>query len=134
MYTDLLSEFELSRDTLRVYEDCRLVFSSTRDRVIPLLEYIDSFASHHNHEIIFDKIMGNAAALLCVKVGCQEVYSPLGSQLAIDTLEKYGIKYHLTEIVPYIQKASGEEMCPMENLSQNKTPEEYYQAIKKIIE
>lgn len=134
MYTDLLSEFELSRDTLRVYEDCRLVFSSTRDRVIPLLEYIDSFASHHNHEIIFDKIMGNAAALLCVKVGCQEVYSPLGSQLAIDTLEKYGIKYHLTEIVPYIQKASGEEMCPMENLSQNKTPEEFYQAIKKIIE
>lgn len=134
MYTDLLSEFELSRDTLRVYEDCRLVFSSTRDRVIPLLEYIDSLASHHNHEIIFDKIMGNAAALLCVKVGCQEVYSPLGSQLAIDTLEKYGIKYHLTEIVPYIQKASGEEMCPMENLSQNKTPEEFYQAIKKIIE
>lgn len=134
MYTDLLSEFELSRDTLRVYEDCRLVFSSTRDRVIPLLEYIGSFASHHNHEIIFDKIMGNAAALLCVKVGCQEVYSPLGSQLAIDTLEKYGIKYHLTEIVPYIQKASREEMCPMENLSQNKTPEEFYQAIKKIIE
>ncbi len=133
MYTDLFSEFQLNSDTLRVYEGDQLVFSSTKDRVTPLLEYIDRFASHHQHEVIFDKIMGNAAALLCVKVGCQEVYSPLGSQLAVDTLEKYGIKYHLNEIVPYIQKASGEEMCPMEKLSQNKTPEEFYQAIKTSI-
>ena len=133
MYTDLFSEFELSNDTLRVYEGDQLVFSSTKDRVIPLLEYIDGFTSHHKNEVIFDKIMGNAAALLCVKVGCQQVYSPLGSQLAIDTLEKYGIEYHLTEIVPYIQKAHSEEMCPMEQLSQTKTPEEFYQAIKKKI-
>ena len=77
--------------------------------------------------------MGNAAALLSVKASCREVYSPLGSQLAIKTLEKYGIKYQLTKTVPYIQNATGEDMCPMEKLSIDKEPEEFYKAVKSII-
>jgi len=48
-------------------------------------------------------------------------------------LDKYGIKYHLAEIVPYIQKPSREDMCPMEKLSMNKEPEEFYEVIKNII-
>ena len=77
--------------------------------------------------------MGNAAALLAVKASCREVYSPLGSQLAIKTLDKYHIKYHLTETVPYIQKANGEDMCPMEKLSMNRGPEEFYKLIRNTI-
>jgi len=76
--------------------------------------------------------MGNAAALLSVKVGCREVYSPLGSQLAVETLGRYDIKYHLTEIVPCIRKLNGEDMCPMEKLSINKEPEEFYELIRKL--
>lgn len=73
--------------------------------------------------------MGNAAALLSIKAGCREVYSPLGSQLAIKTLEKYGIKYHLVEIVPYILQPDGRKMCPMEKLSIDKEPEEFYKLV-----
>ena len=58
----------------------------------------------------------------------------MGSQLAVKTLDKYGIKYHLTEIAPYIQKPNGEDMCPMEKLSISKEPEEFYEVIKNIIE
>lgn len=124
-----LSEFRASGDTLRVYEDNRLIFSSGKDRLLPLLEYIDRFTARHQQVVIFDKLMGNAAALLAIKAGCREVYSPLGSQLAIKTLEKYGIKHHLVEIVPYIQRPDGREMCPMEKLSIDKEPEEFYEAI-----
>ncbi|MBU2608091.1 MAG: DUF1893 domain-containing protein, partial [Chloroflexi bacterium] len=60
----------------------------------------------------------------------KEVYSPLGSQLAVETLDRYGIKYHLSEIVPYIQKPNQEDMCPMEKLSQHKEPEEFYRALR----
>ena len=81
---------------------------------------------------IFDKVMGNAAVLLSIKAGCREVYSPLGSQLAVKTLDRYGIKYHLTEIVPYIRKPNGEDMCPMEKLPLNKEPEEFYELIRKL--
>lgn len=133
MYEPLFNEFLLSSDTLRVYEGNQLIFSSTKDRLLPLLEYIDRCAPHHQPVIILDKIMGNAAALLSIEANCREVYSPLGSQLAVKTLDKYGIKYQLTEIVPYIQKPNGEDMCPMEKLSIDKEPEEFYEAIRSII-
>ena len=130
MYTDFFNEFLASGDTLRVYEEERLVFSSSKDRLLPLIEYIDRYASNHQQVIIFDKIMGNAAALLSVKAGCREVCSPLGSELAIRTLEQNGISYHLTTVVPCIQKPDGQNMCPMESLSLNKEPEEFYALVK----
>ena len=131
--TRLFDEFLLSGDTLRVYKGNKLLFASKKDRLLPLLEYIDRFVPYHQQVVVFDKIMGNAAALLCVTAACQEVYSPLGSQLAIKTLDKHGIKYHLTEIVPCIQKAGGEDMCPMERLSIGKEPAEFYEAIRNKI-
>jgi len=133
MYKRLFNKFLRSGDSLQVYEGNRLLFASQEDRLVPLLEYIDRFAPCYRQVVIFDKIMGNAAALLSVKAGCREVYSPLGSQLAIDTLGKYGIKHHLTKIVSYIQKPNQEDMCPMEKLSLNKEPEEFYKAIKNTI-
>jgi hypothetical protein len=132
MYTRSFAEFVSSGNTLRVYKDERLLFSSSKDKVAPLLEYIDRFAVNHRQVVIFDKIMGNAAALLSIKANSQEIYSPLGSQLAIKTLENYNIKYHLTRIVPYIQNPKGEDMCPMERLSIGKDPEEFYRAIKEF--
>ncbi len=133
MHQHFFNEFLTSDYTLLVYEGDQLVFSSNKARLLPLLEYIDGFASYHQRVVIFDTIMGNAAALLAVKANCQEVYSPLGSQLAVRTLDKYGIKYHLTEIIPYIQTPDGEYMCPMERLSINKETEEFYGAVKNII-
>ncbi len=133
MYTRLFNEFLTSDDTLRVHEGDQLIFTSSKDRLLPLLEYLDRFAADHQRVVIFDKLIGNAAALLSVRAGCREVFSPLGSQLAINTLEKYGIKYHFSQIVPCIQRADGEDMCPMEKLSLGKSPEEFYEAMLNII-
>ena len=132
MYACFFNRFLIGSDTLQVYKGSKLLFASNKDRLLPLLEYIDRFA-HYHQVVIFDKIMGNAAALLAVKASCREVYSPLGSQLAIKTLDKYHIKYHLTETVPYIQEANGEDMCPMEKLSMNREPEEFYELIRNAI-
>ncbi|OGO19217.1 MAG: hypothetical protein A2Z15_03795 [Chloroflexi bacterium RBG_16_50_11] len=123
-----------SDDTLRIYQDEILLFSSEKDRLLPLMQYIADCGPGRQPVTIFDKVMGNAAALLAVKANCQEVYSPLGSELAIKTLEKHGIEYHLTEIVPYIQRPDGKGMCPMEKLSLDKTPEEFYKEMKSRIE
>ena len=131
MNKPLFNKFRASDDTLQVYKDNRLLFSSSKNRLLPLLEYIERFAPHHRQVVIFDKIMGNAAALLSIKASCREVYSPLGSELAIKTLDKYNIRYHFTQIIPFIQKPNGEGMCPMEESSINKEPEEFYEVIKK---
>ena len=71
--------------------------------------------------------------LLCIKAHCREIYSPLGSQLAGKTLDRYGITYHFNKVVPFIQQANRKDMCPMEKLSIGKGPEEFYQALKARI-
>lgn len=134
MYTDLYSEFLDSDDTLQIYRDETLVFSSEKDRLLPLMEYLADKVPEQSPVTIFDKVMGNAAALLAVKANCREVYSPLGSELGVNTLEKCGIEYHLSEIVPYITRPDGKGMCPMEKLSIGKEPEEFYREMKSRIE
>ncbi len=130
----LFDDFLVSRDRLQVYKGStlKLIFTSTRDKLLPLMEYINDFYPYHQQVIIFDKMVGNAAALLAVKANCQEVYAPLGSQLAIMTLDKYSVKYHLPQIVPYIKQQNVEEMCPMEKLSIGKGPEEFYEIMRSI--
>jgi hypothetical protein len=132
-YLDLFHEFLVAKDTLCVYRDEKLVFSSQKDRLLPLMDYTASHGRSEKPIVIFDKIMGNAAALLVSRLNCREVYSPLGSELAIKTLDKFNIKYHLDETVPYICRPDGKRMCPMEELSLGKSPEEFYEEMKKRI-
>jgi len=132
MYADLLSDFLVSSDTFRAYKDGKLLFASTRDGLFPLLDFINSFVPP-SPRVVFDKIMGNAAALLCVRAACREVYSPLGSKLAVTTLDRYGISYQITRLVPYIRRPYSEEMCPMEAMSLNKSPNEFYDAVRAFL-
>ncbi len=133
MYPDSYHAFLRSGDTLRIYRDGKLVFSSRKDRLLPLMEYIGQAAASPPPVVIFDKVTGNAAALLSVKAGGTEVFSPMGSQPGADTLDRYGVKHRLAQIVPRIMKADSSAMCPMEELSLGKSPEDFYQAMRKII-
>ena len=100
MSTPLFEEFLASSDTLRIYDEGKLIFASNEGGVCPLVAYLADHGPSPRPVTLFDKVMGNAAALLSVRVNSREVYSPLGSRLAVETLERYGIRYHLNEIVP----------------------------------
>jgi len=127
----LFNDFLASNNTLRVYSGEELLFTSAKDGLLPLLDYIAEFTPHSAGVTVFDRIVGNAAALLLVKADCRKVYSPLGSELAGGTLDSHAVEYHFTEVVPYIRNRSGQGMCPMEKLSLHKTPEEFYEAVSK---
>ena len=126
----LFRDFLAGPDTLRIYDGDGLLFISAKAGLQPLLDYISEFASQHEAVTVFDRIVGNAAALLLVKAACREVYSPLGSELAARTLDEYAVKYHFTELVPYIINREGQGMCPMEKLSLNKSPDDFCRAVK----
>ncbi len=116
MYHQLFYNFLLSQDNFQVFERNELLYSSNKNKLISWLEYIGMFSPYVIGTIIFERLMGNAAALLAVKSGCQKVYSPLASRLARVTLEKYRIKYELIHIVPYIHSDQGDDICPLERL------------------
>ena len=126
-------EFLDSHDTLRVLKDDRLLFSSSRERLLPLVDYIDTCVPYESAITVFDRVVGNAAALLLTRISCREIYGELGSELAAGTLDRFGIRYRFVETVPYIENNRRDGMCPMEELSLNKTPDEFYEALRDRI-
>jgi hypothetical protein len=131
--SEKFEEFLKSPDTVRVYQGEKLLFSSQAERLLPLMEYAAKFAPYKKDVTVLDRVVGNAAALLLKKILCKEVYSPLGSESAIQALESFGIKYHFNEVVPCIQDDSRQNLCPMEKMSLGKTAEEFYQLMSKKI-
>ena len=127
------SEFLDSHDTLRVLKDERLLFSSSKERLLPLIDYIDTCVPYESDITVFDRVVGNAAALLLTIISCREIYGELGSELAAGTLDRFGIRYRFVETVPYIENNRRDGMCPMEELSLNKTPDEFYEALRDRI-
>ena len=129
----LFARFVNSSDTFRVYHQGKLIFKSKKEQLRPLLDYIDEFSSQVKGVVIFDRIVGNAAALLLKKAFCREIHSPLGSEFAARTLSEQGIKYHFSRTVPYIMNKAGDDICPMEKLSLDKSSEEFFQHLCKSL-
>jgi hypothetical protein len=127
------NEFLSSDDKLRVYKDNELIFSSRKKGLLAILDYFAQLTVIDRKIVILDKVAGNAAALLSIKAGCTDIWSPLGSKPAVETLDKYGIRHHFAHIVDYISQDNSVEMCPMERLSLGKNPDEFFIAIKAVV-
>ena len=127
----LFSQFLLSRDNLYVYYQGKLIFNSEEDGIAPLVNYIIRFNSHVKEILVFDRVAGNAVALLLRMTSCVEVWSQVGSELAAQTLSNFGINYHFTVTTPYILNRQNNGICPLEQLSLGKTPEEFYGIISR---
>jgi hypothetical protein len=121
-----IEEFLNSTDTLRVYKDASLIFSSNKDRLAPLIDFLKGFAPDIGQMYFLDRVVGNAAALLLVRACCSEVYSEVGSELAAQTLRDAAIRFEFKLTVPFIINQRGDDMCPMERLSLGKTPEAFW--------
>lgn len=134
MKNDILQELSSSGHKLRIYnQNYTLIYHSNMDRLKPLLEYLNLYANKYTNIIVADRIMGNAAALLSIKAGCKEIYSPLGSQIAEESMKKYGIPYLFTSVVPYIAQPGTTTMCPMEMLSIGKSPDEFFELVNTTV-
>ncbi|MBW2673528.1 MAG: DUF1893 domain-containing protein [Deltaproteobacteria bacterium] len=107
-----------------------ILFQSQRRGIAPLLCYLEQTPSPEE-VVIFDKVTGNAAALLMKKACCCEVSSPIGSEPAAETLNGFGIINHFTQTVPYIINREGSGMCPFETMSLGKSPDEFYELMKR---
>jgi len=72
MKKHLYKEFTASDDTLRIYRGDTLVFSSKKQGLLPLMEYLGVENAGKQPVTICDKVMGNAAALLSVRAKCRQ--------------------------------------------------------------
>lgn len=130
----LFHSFLESMDTVWFMRGGARIFRSQKKGIAPLVEYLDTFGiSEGNETVIFDRVVGNAAALLMKLAGCTEVRAPLASAHAVKTLEALDIGGQFQTVVPYIINRQGTGMCPFEELSIGKSPEDFYPLAQRTL-
>jgi len=123
-------EFIKSGWGLELWLGNEIIFRSKKSGVQGLLDFINTHGAQYEGVVIFDKIVGQAVAYLAAYLKAKEVYGVTGSKLAAAALNKFCIEFHFQNTVSNILNRDKTDLCPMEKLSVDKTPEEFYNALK----
>lgn len=105
--------------------DGEIVYKSKLEGLVPLVSCLSNHRQQMQGAVIYDKIVGRAAALLLVLGGVKKVLTPLISHGALAHLRKNGVVVEYGKVVENISNRAGTDMCPMEKLSAGKSAEEF---------
>lgn len=127
---DLLKNYSLV-----LLKDKKIIFSSKENGIKPLVECIHKFKGKTKACILYDKVVGMAAARLIVySYLIKEVNALVASDNAIDYLIKNKIKINFKEKVEKIMNKDKTKQCRMEELSEKiKNNKKFYLQIKDLI-
>lgn len=110
------------------------VHASHEKGIKPLMDWLNQDEKLLKGTYVADKVVGKAAALLCVYGGVSGVYAQVISEHAAKALQEHGIPYTFQEKVPYIINRSRTGMCPMEQkVLQISDPEEAYEVLRQAL-
>jgi hypothetical protein len=99
-----------------------ILYKSKADRLKPLILCIKKHQNEMRRAIVFDKIIGRAAAMLLAHAKVKEVWTPTISQDARKYLKKSKIKIEFQKEVKNIMNQKGDDLCPMEKMSRKMGP------------
>ena len=111
----------------------RMIFSSREKHLKPLLECIKKFRGNASSCILYDRVIGLAAArLIAYSLFISEVITPVASENAASFLKKENISLKAGKIVKNILNSKKDALCPMENLALKITDsKEFYEKITR---
>ena len=136
-----MTEFNIAKDllikeaySLVIYKDGKIIMTSKEKGLKPIMVAIAEYREEIKGAILADKIIGKAAALLCIYGGIKEVYAHTLSDCAKEILQKNGVRVESNRVVPYIINREGNDKCPMEKLVENiEVPEDAHKAVLNFI-
>jgi hypothetical protein len=97
----------------------------------PLAEAINQHGRALDGALIFDKVIGRAAAFLIVHAGIRRAYTPLISGPALDILRSGGCRVAFLNKVSRILDQQMEDLEPMERLALDATtPEQFIRLLR----
>jgi hypothetical protein len=125
---------DLSHYTLVLVEEGRILFTSEKRGIAPLLECLERFTGQTGHYILHDRVTGLAAARLVVHCGfIAEVITRLISEPARACLNRHGIAFKAELVVPQILNRNRSASCPAESIAQEiEMIEEMMDKLKKL--
>jgi len=137
-----MTDSEIARDALRddqslvVVKNGTVVLTRTGRGIRPLYETatVPKNEGVLGGAALADKVIGKAAALLCVHGGVKSVYAILMSEPAVAVLTANGIPFEYRQIVPLVLNRTRTDTCPVEKLvNRLETPAEAITAITEFL-
>lgn len=118
--------------SVRVEKDGKTIFQSTEPMLKPLLICLQQHRQELQGATVIDKIVGRAAAYLCMVGQVSRVITPLASESARTVLVAAGITLQAERITPQIKNREKTGPCPMEQMASGyASAEEFYAALQQ---
>jgi len=96
-----------------IIKDGEEVFRSPARGIFPLVQGVSKMKG----AILADKVIGRAAALICVHGGVLAVYADVMTIAASEVFAEYGILFESGEMVESIQNRDKTGLCPFDILA-----------------
>ena len=134
-------DLQMARNELKK-KDCalaitrneRILYETKASGIRGLLTAVDQLGESMKDASVADKIVGEAAAQLCLYSQVREVYAAIMSRCAKDLFDQSQIDYEYENLVPHILNMKKTDLCPFEKIvAGSKTPKEAYERLKKAV-
>jgi len=125
-----LDYFSSKKLAFALVAEGKIIYQSKKQRLVPLLFCLKEYKKQMRKAAVFDKVVGRAAALLLSYGGVAEVMTPIITRQALSILQRGGAKIEYGKIVKNIMNQAGDDLCPMEKLSQGKTVKNFCSLMK----
>ncbi len=126
MSTLELHPFSQTAETFIAVELGRITYTSQEHGLKPLLEFMAKFPGVQEL-VIFDNVIGQAAAKLLALVKPKVIYGLVGTTAAAKILTEASLDFHFSQTTPKLNMPVGTE--DYEVLAQSKTPAELLSAL-----
>ncbi len=111
-----------------------VVFDTDAHGISGFLLAIEKIGTELACSSVADRIVGRAAAFLCVYCEVASVFAVTLSEEGLQILRKYNVPCEYENLVPNILNYDGTEICPFEKLTANlATPKEAYKRLKQKV-
>jgi len=109
-----------------------ITYSSQGSGLRPLFICVSKFKGKVSGCILYDRVIGLAAARLIVYSGIiSEVVTPVASAPAKELLQQEGIRIKAGKVVDNILMKDGSDICPMEKKAKDTGNQEMFEFLKK---
>ena len=119
--------------SIRIYNNDKIIYQSSESMLKPLLTCYLEKRKEMEGSIVVDKVIGLAAAFLCILAKVSRVYTPLASESAEKILAENNIVLKYEKRTPVIINRTNTGPCPMESLALSSTgPQDFLDKLLKL--